>query len=135
MENITVREIRVEDLMLTDIWWMQHNEIPPTTSQLPDEGLSGFVVEKNKRPMAAAFLYLTNSSVAYIANAISNKKYKGKDRFEMIRLLLDACEEKAISSGCDFIWCTSSLKGVEKRCLKSGYKLIEKGHKVMAKNI
>ena len=135
MKNITVRKITAKDLVQISIWWLQHNEIPPSISQLPNNGLGGYIVEKNNKPIAATFLYLTNSSVAYVANAISNKEYKGKDRFEIIRLLLDSCEKEALEKGCDFMWCTSSSKGVEERCLKSGYKLVQKGQNIMAKNI
>ena len=135
MNNIKIRKTTLDDFALLSIWWMVHGEEPPLIDQLPDKGLGGFIVEKNGIPIAATYLYLTNSSIAYIANAITNKNYKSKDRFELIRLLLDACENQALAYGCDFIFCTSSSKGVIKRCLKSNYNIINKSHDIIAKTL
>tara|TARA_Y100000592_G_C5302614_1_gene236238 strand:- start:25 stop:453 length:429 start_codon:yes stop_codon:yes gene_type:complete len=135
MNNVKVRKTTREDFALLSIWWMEHGEEPPLIDQLPDKGLGGFIVEKNNKPIAATYLYLTNSSIAYIANAISDIRYKSKDRFEIIRKLLNACEKQARTYGCDFIFCTSSSKGVIKRCIKSGYNIVDKQHDIIAKTL
>jgi len=135
MDNVKVRKTTLDDFALLSVWWMDHGEDPPLIEQLPDKGLGGFIVEKDGIPIAATYLYLTNSSIAYIANAISNKNYKSRDRFELIRLLLNACENQARAYGCDFIFCTSSSKGVIKRCVKSGYHIVEEKHDIIEKTL
>jgi len=124
---ITTRSITIEDYEFINKWWIEWGENhAPSLGDLPNRGLGGVIVEKDNKPIAANYIYLTNSNMAYLANAISNPNYKSKDRLEIIQVLLNECVRRAESLGCTFIWCTSSEKGVVKRCEKAGFVTTEK---------
>ena len=134
MEGVKVRSIVIEDYEIINKWWKLHGEkCPPKLCDLPDRGLGGVMVEKNGNPVCANYLYLTNSSMGYLANAISNPNYKGKDRFDIIQILLDECVRRAHALGCSFIWCTSTERGVLERCKKSGFHVVEPKENIIIK--
>ena len=74
-------------------------------------GLGGIIIEKDK-PIAAAYLYLTNSKVGYIDNLIANPKYVSKDRFDIILMLIQACEQMANEVGCLEILAMTESEGI-----------------------
>ena len=119
---ITTRSIVIEDYKFINEWWIGWGENhAPSLGDLPNRGLSGVIVEKDNKPIAANYIYLTNSNMAYLANAISDPSYKSKDRLEIIQVLLNECVRRAEALGCTFVWCTSNEKGVIKRCKKAGF--------------
>ncbi|MAN60861.1 MAG: hypothetical protein CMI60_02835 [Parvibaculum sp.] len=123
---ITVRTVQIKDYEFINKWWLGWGEdSAPKLIDLPNMGLGGVVVEKNNIPIAVNYIYLTNSNMAYLANAISNPNYKGKDRMQIIQVLLDECVRRAKSLGCTFIWCTSNERGVIERCKKSGFVVVD----------
>ena len=134
MKDITTRTIVIEDYEFINKWWIEHGEkSPPKLTDLPDKGLGGVIVEKNGKPICVNYLYLTNSSMCYLANATSNPNYKGKDRFDIIQILLDECVRRAHALGCSFIWCTSTERGVLERCKKSGFHVVEPKENIIIK--
>ena len=75
MDNkIKVRSIELKDYEYINKWWKKSGYIPPGAQILPMDGLGGLVVEKEE-PIAAAYVYLTNSKMGYIDNLISNPYY------------------------------------------------------------
>ena len=124
---ITTRSIVIEDYKFINEWWIGWGENhAPSLGDLPNRGLSGVIVEKDNKPIAANYIYLTNSNMAYLANAISDPSYKSKDRLEIIQVLLNECVRRAEALGCTFVWCTSNEKGVIKRCKDAGFVVSEK---------
>ena len=83
-KDIKVRNITVEDYYYINKWWIEQGYDPPGTDILPMNGLGGVIVEKKGKPIAAAYVYLTNSTMGYIDNLISDPKYFGRDRFDNI---------------------------------------------------
>ena len=70
-ENYNVRQIVLEDYPTIDKWHEQYGEKKPKSSLLPLGGLGGFIIEKNQVPVAAIYLYVTNSSMGYFDFLIS----------------------------------------------------------------
>ena len=135
MENITTRTIVIDDYVVINKWWFGWGEKhPPKPTELPNRGLGGVMVEKDGRPIAANYIYLTNSSMAYLANTISDPQYKSKDRIEIIQVLLDECVRRAKALGCTFIWATSDERGVIERCKKAGFD-VERKQNIIIKSI
>jgi hypothetical protein len=98
---------------------------------LPNGGLGGFIVEKEGRVIAAAFVYFTNSALGYIDYMVSDPNYKGKDIYEMIVKLIDACSDYAVKSGCRLVWAMTTYKGVIKRCEDLKYNVLDYKHTVI----
>ena len=133
--NTVIRSVKKEDYKYINKWWEALGDEPPTPSMLPNNGLGGVLVEKNGKPIAVVYLYLTNSSVGYIANAIANPNYKSRDRFELITRLIDECVRRGAAVGCSMVWATSQSKGIIKRCKELNYEVSEKTHHILTKHI
>ena len=122
--KINIRKIELEDYEYINKWWVEQGFQPVSAEVLPMNGLGGLVVEKEK-PIAAAYLYLTNSKMGYIDNLISDPKYISKDRFDVILELMAACKKMAEDVGCLDMWAITNNKGILKRCKTLGYNVTE----------
>tara|TARA_R100001443_G_C3277853_1_gene159632 strand:+ start:89 stop:493 length:405 start_codon:yes stop_codon:yes gene_type:complete len=118
--KVNIRKIELKDYEYIDKWWIEQGYNAISKEILPMQGLGGLIVEKEK-PIAAAYLYLTNSKMGYIDNLISDPKYVSKDRFDVIANLMAACKKMAEDVGCLDIWAITNNKGILKRCKKLGY--------------
>ena len=118
--KVNIRKIELKDYEYIDKWWIEQGYNAISKEILPMQGLGGLIVEKEK-PIAAAYLYLTNSKMGYIDNLISDPKYVSKDRFDVIAKLMVACKKMAEDVGCLDIWAITNNKGILKRCKKLGY--------------
>ena len=118
--KVNIRKIELKDYEYIDKWWIEQGYDAISKEILPMQGLGGLIVEKEK-PIAAAYLYLTNSKMGYIDNLISDPNYVSKDRFDVIANLMAACKKMAEDVGCLDIWAITNNKGILKRCKKLGY--------------
>ena len=131
---ITTRNVKIEDYKFINKWWNEWGESnPPRLRDLPNDGLGGVIVEKNGKPICVNYIYLTNSSVAYLANAVSNPNYKSKDRFEIIKILLEECERRVITLGYSILWMYTVDNGVMKRCKESGFHIVKEKQNLITK--
>ena len=122
--KINIRKIELKDYEYINKWWVEQGFQPVSVEVLPMNGLGGLIVEKEK-PIAAAYLYLTNSKMGYIDNLISDPKYISKDRFDVILELMAACKKMAEDVGCLDMWAITNNKGILKRCKTLGYNVTE----------
>jgi len=131
-EKYNVRPVKVEDYVDLIEWWKFYDHVEvPSSDILPNSGLGGLVVEKEGRMIAAAYIYLTNSAIGYVDFLVSDPSYKGRDRFEMITLLIDACSEVAVNQGCRIVWAMTTYDGVVRRCEKLGHEVLEDKYSVI----
>ena len=127
-----VRPVRVEDFPTLIKWWKCYDHIEvPDSGLLPDGGLGGFVVEKEGKIRAGAFLYFTNSDVAYVDYLVGDPDYKGRDRYDMILDLIETCTRVGLKQGCRLMWAMTTYKGVVKRCEDLGYEVLEEKYNVI----
>ena len=98
-DNINIRKIELEDYEYINKWWVEQGFDALHTDVLPMDGLGGIIIEKEK-PIAVAYLYLTNSKMGYVDNLIADPNYKSKDRFDIILKLMMACIKMAKKAGC-----------------------------------
>tara|TARA_R110002012_G_scaffold296405_1_gene493711 strand:+ start:64 stop:480 length:417 start_codon:yes stop_codon:yes gene_type:complete len=132
-DKINIRKIEVKDYKYINEWWVKQGFKPPGTLILPMDGFGGLIIEKEE-PIAAAYIYLTNSKMGYIDNLISNPHYLRKDRFDIIIHLIKACENVARDQGCIEIWATSKYPGIIERCQALGYKTTEANNALIFAN-
>ena len=130
-DKINIRNIEVKDYEYINKWWVKQGFKPPGTLILPMDGFGGLIVEKEK-PIAAAYVYLTNSKMGYIDNLISDPKYISKDRFNIILELIAACKQMALDVGCTDIWAISNSKGIIKRCEKLQYNISKNNYAIIS---
>tara|TARA_R110000824_G_scaffold41286_1_gene122976 strand:+ start:10948 stop:11361 length:414 start_codon:yes stop_codon:yes gene_type:complete len=91
--KLTARLLKEEDYDFIVKWWKWWRWKVIPKHLLPDNGLSGFIVEKNGIRIVSGFILMTNSKVALLEWIVSNPDYKEKDRKEAIELLILTVEE------------------------------------------
>ena len=129
--KITIRKIQLEDYEYINKWWVEQGFNAVSLEVLPMQGLGGLIIEKEK-PIAAAYLYLTNSKMGYIDNLISDPKYTSKDRFNVILELIAACKEMAKEVGCLDVWAITNSKGIVKRCKELKYNVSKNNYAIIS---
>ena len=129
--ELKIRKIKTEDYKYINKWWVEQGFKPVSLDVLPMQGLGGLMIEKQK-PIAVAYLYLTNSKMGYIDNLISDPKYISKDRFNIILQLISACKQMAIETGCLDVWAFTNSKGIIKRCKKLKYNITENNYALIS---
>ena len=67
-ENTNVRQVTLGDYKHIDSWYKKRNELRPISILLPNGGLDGFIVEKNKQPIAVIYLYLSWFTMCFCNN-------------------------------------------------------------------
>ena len=126
-----IRKIQISDYEYINRWWVEQGFKPISLEVLPMQGLGGLIIEKEK-PIAAAYLYLTNSKMGYIDNLISDPEYKSKDRFNIILELIAACKQMAQEVGCLDIWAITNSKGIVQRCKELNYNITENNYAIIS---
>ena len=130
-DNINIRKIELEDYEYINKWWVEQGFDALHTDVLPMDGLGGIIIEKEK-PIAVAYLYLTNSKMGYVDNLIADPNYKSKDRFDIILKLMMACIKMAKKAGCLEVWAMAESRGILQRCKTLGYGVSEKKHSIIS---
>jgi len=103
-------------------WWKDWRWTPPPAEFLPDNGEGGLMVCDEDYPVAAGFLYVTNSSVAWMEFIVSNIEYKHKEnRKQAIKLLILTLEELAKISGKKYIYSTLKNESLINSYLECGF--------------
>ena len=121
-ENTNVRQVTLGDYKHIDSWYKKRNELRPISILLPNGGLDGFIVEKNKQPIAVIYLYLTNSKMGYMDFLMSDPDYKEQDRYELIMMLLKYCTHRAIKAGLQCVFVTTKIPALVKKGKELGFR-------------
>ena len=129
--ELKIRKIEIKDYKYINKWWVEQGFKPVSLDVLPMQGLGGLIIEKQK-PIAVAYLYLTNSKMGYIDNLISDPKYISKDRFNIILELIAACKQMAVEIGCLDVWAITNSKGIIKRCKELQYNITENNYALIS---
>ena len=103
-------------------WWKQWDWTAPVKDFLPDNGKGGMIVFDGDIPVCAGFVYVTNSSVAWVDWIISNKEYrvKGKRR-EAINLLIDSLTNISRNTGNKYAYALIKNQSLIQTYLNLGY--------------
>lgn len=103
-----VRPLTDEDYSILNDWWDAWGFPAPPKEYLPMEGKGGIMVTKDDVNICAGFIFFTNSKMVWIEFIVSNKEYRGKDRAEAIRLVINELTDLARRKG--FKACFTSLE-------------------------
>ena len=118
-----VRKLHEKDWEYLPSWWEAYNQPVPQRNFLPENGLGGFVVEAqpDKTPIAAMFLWTTNSDTAIPAVVISDKSYKDTNRSDALQLLVDFTTDFAFDMGFKFSFAWAKPGKMLKYYKKTGF--------------
>ena len=109
--ELRVRKLQESDWNLIPTWWEAYGAEGFPRDFLPGaysiegekeekrDGLGGFMVCKGDDPIAAMWLWITNSKTAIPAVVVSDKSYQDADRSDALQLLVDFTTDFAEQMG------------------------------------
>lgn len=106
-------------------WWSEWEWPIISKELLPNDGLGGFMVEKNGRPLVAGFVYLTNSKGAWFDMIVSDPSYREDDRGKAVELLISGAEKFCVDLGITSILHIGKNKGLMNKFNKLGWHVDE----------
>jgi len=103
-------------------WWKDWDWQAPPRDFLPNDGAGGIMVLDEDEPICAGYVYVTNSSVAWVDWIISSKTYKKKpQRAEAIELLIDTLTRVCKDSGARYTYALIKHDGLIDTYERLGY--------------
>jgi hypothetical protein len=117
-------------------WWRDWRWTPPPRDFLPEHGAGGFMVCDSEQPVVAGYIYMTNSSVAWVEFIVSNMEYKHKQkRRDAIDLLMVTMSELVKISGKKYIYATLKNQSLINTYLAHGFEKGSSNSQEMVKKI
>ena len=132
--KLQVRKLIEKDWSLLPQWWEAYDQEPIERDFLPDNGLGGFMVCKENDPIAAMFLYTTNSKTAIPAVVISDRYYKDNDRSDALQLLVDFTKDFAQDMGFKYSFAWAKTDVLLDKYIKSGFISMGPSHELLIKH-
>lgn len=122
-DSLALRSLTEEDYSVICDWWTKWEWPILPKELLPQDGLGGFMVEKNKKPIVAGFVYLTNSKGAWFDFIVSDPDYRENDRDDAVELLISGAEQFCIDLGIKSILHIGKNKGLMNKFNKLGWRV------------
>lgn len=115
------RQLKESDWETLQSWWKAWGWPEMNKDLLPLNGLGGLIIEKEGKPIASGFLYLTNAKVAWTEWIVSDHEYREFDRPDAIKMVIEGLEKVAIQAGCTIVLSVGRNKGLLKIHKELGY--------------
>lgn len=119
------RQLKESDWETLQSWWKAWGWPEMSKDLLPLNGLGGLIIEKEGKPIASGFLYLTNAKVAWTEWVVSDPEYREHDRVDALKLVVEGLEKVAIQAGCTIILSIGRSKGLLNIHKELGYTVDE----------
>jgi len=133
--ELTVRELKESDWEDMSSWWKWWRWPEVSKETLPLNGCGGIMVCKGEIPVAAGFLYLSNSKVAWLDWIVSNPQYREVDRKDALEMLIKSLEWVAKLEGYSIIISIARNKSLINIHKKLGYTVDESPSYEISKKI
>lgn len=130
-----IRALQESDWDTLQEWWSKWGWPIMQKEMLPLNGCGGLMIYKGDTLIVAGFLYLTNSSVAWLEWIISNPEYKEADKSEAIEKLILGLEDVALSMDKTIILSIGRNKSLINAHKNLGYTVDEKPSYEISKKI
>jgi len=117
--KLKTRELNPSDRPLLEKWWKDWGWGGPISEDFLPK--TGYIVEKNKEPIASIFIYETNSGVGALGWPLSNKDYRENDRKLAIDMLIEAAEEGWRNKGGKFLFFWGNNTGLNSNLMENGF--------------
>jgi hypothetical protein len=110
--ELKLRSLQESDWETLQNWWKAWGWPEMSKDLMPLDGLGGLIIEKDGKPIASGFLYLTNAKVAWTEWIISDPNYREDDRSECLKMIVQGLEDVAISAGYKIVLSVGRNKGL-----------------------
>lgn len=120
LEIRTLREEDYDNILIE--WWKDWGWEPVQKDFLPQNGAGGLIVYDDDVPVCAGFIYLTNSSVAWVDWIISSKTYRKKpERSIALRILIMELTSVCKKVGVKYVYALIKHRGLISAYESLGY--------------
>ncbi len=121
--NLKVRRIIESDWEYLNEWWKGYPGWNDGIDRdmMPENGLGGFIVDKDRYPIAALWLHMANSKTAIANPFVANPEYQDTDRQEALDLLLQFTTKFAQDMGMRYVWSFTGFEGQKDAFERNGY--------------
>lgn len=99
-------------------WWTAHGSFPPKPEHLAPIGV---MVEIDRKPVCAGFLYNTDSKICVFEFVVSNPEASKKDRDECLRHLIDRIKGLAKELGYTLIYTSVNIEAYISKLKDAGF--------------
>jgi hypothetical protein len=123
--ELKARSLNESDWETMSSWWKWWRWPEVSKEVLPLNGLGGIMICKGEEPVAAGFLYLSNSKVAWLDWIISSPTYKESDRKDALEMLINTLEDVAKQQGYTIIISITRSNSLIETHKKLGYTVDE----------
>lgn len=101
--DLSIRKLKSSDYDILQGWWKDWGWDPVPKDFLPDNGTGGLMILIDGSPVAAGFIYKTNSKVFWIDFIVSTKE-RIEGRSKAINVLLYALDDSCKKMGAKYIY-------------------------------
>ena len=134
--KLNIRKLEESDWDTLIKWWEVWPEwVAPPKSFLPNNGTGGLMVEKDKKPLVAGFLYFTNSDAVLLEWIVSDPEYRESDRKDAIELLINTSEQLCKNENKKYMFTIGRNKHLIETHKKLGWQIDSKPSYEIVKNI
>ncbi len=133
--DLKIRLLNEEDYSLLEKWWKAWGWPAVSKDILPDNGTGGIMVEHEGKPMAAGFIYWSNSGLCWFDWVVSDPKGNKRVRPFAVKFLIEAAEQMVKDVGKKCIMSISRSNSLLKIHKKLGWHVDEKPSYEMIKRI
>ena len=132
--KLNVRTLTEKDYDLLVKWWNDWGWDPVPQDMLPENGKSGIMIEDDKKPIIAGFLFWSNSQMVWLDWIISDKKCSKLTRAKALYNLINMAEEMVKKAGKKYMITVSDNKSLITTFNKKGW-CVDKDplHKIIKK--
>jgi hypothetical protein len=129
MDVVSFNRIHYPELVS---WWKSYGWMPPSIDALASQG---FIAVENGAILAAAFIYQTCSSIAFMDWIVAKKNQPKETRQKAVKSVIEACKQYAKDEGYDIVYTITANIHMQDTYRSLGFKDMEKNAVSMAFNI
>jgi hypothetical protein len=122
-ENFNIKPITARDLDTLTKWYEAREKTPPAKELLPNTGYIVYNIN-SEMPIAAMWIYYTNSAVAMFEELITDPHSERIERGEAIDMLLNFSYDLIKLKGYKVVMALSSNTMLMDRLKRHGYSLV-----------
>lgn len=100
-----IRSLTEEELPIVRGWWQKRKLPPPDIGMMPR--VTTFAYFEDDHPRVSVSIFMTNASVAWLDNFISDPTWKSSERQSIAKRLLQFCANVAKWAGKNRLFCMS----------------------------
>ena len=124
---MNIRKLEESDYKTLEKWWKAWDWPPIEKDFLPENGTGGLIVQaKDKTPIVAGFLYMTNSKAALLEWIVSDPNYREDDRDMAITCFIKTVEKIIKEWGYKYIFSIGRTKALIEKHKQLGYNVDDK---------